>query len=73
MTISSADRRAADYVGHIVRMPDGRWTGCIRDRAGSTLVLQGVLMHRAGAEGLELVATFGETPDQQRLRREARR
>ena len=73
MSISSADRRAADYVGHIVATPDGRWTGYLTDRAGGTLVLKGEAADRAGAARLELVARFGQTPDQVRLRREAGR
>ncbi len=73
MTISSADRRAADLVGHIVRMPDGRWIGVLTDRTGGvSLVLQGAVEERAGTERLDLIATAGPSDDVKRLRREAK-
>lgn len=72
MTITSDDRRKADYVGQAELSKQGPYfQGHIEDRNGQQLLIKIVEEDWYGKRRLVIVARHGVTPDRARLLRDA--
>jgi hypothetical protein len=71
LTFSSAERRRANYVGHLERAPDGEtWVGHLADPAGDMILIEGRVEDFGKKKRLVLLAKHGLTPEMKKIRRE---